>query len=133
MAKKKKEKHEEGAVPFVPVHIMKEMAAAFIFLGIFIPLAILYPFEELEPANPFVTPEHIKPEWYFLAAYQILKIVPSKVLGLVLQGIVILAIILLPFWDTKPERNPRKRPLFSIIAIGTILGYIILTVWGKYS
>ncbi|MBI5042716.1 MAG: cytochrome b subunit of the bc complex [Nitrospirae bacterium] len=130
---KTKEKYEEGAVPFVPVHIMKEMVAAFIFLGILIPLAILYPFEEPEPANPFVTPEHIKPEWYFLVAYQILKIVPSKALGLVLQGIAILAIILLPFLDTNPERNPRKRPLFSIIAIISILAYIILTIWGKYS
>jgi ubiquinol-cytochrome c reductase cytochrome b subunit len=133
MAKKKKEKHEEGAVPFVPVHIMKEMAAAFIFLGILIPLAILYPFEEPEPANPFVTQEHIKPEWYFLAAYQIIKIVPSEVLGLAIQAIAILAIMLLPFWDTNPERNPRKRPLFSTIAIFSVLTYILLTIWGKYS
>lgn len=133
MAKKKKEKHEEGAVPFVPVHIMKEMAAAFIFLGILIPLAILYPFEEPEPANPFVTQEHIKPEWYFLAAYQILRIVPSEIFGLAIQGIAILAIMLLPFWDTNPERNPRKRPLFAAIVILSIAAYIALTVWGLYS
>ncbi|MBI5181272.1 MAG: cytochrome bc complex cytochrome b subunit, partial [Nitrospirae bacterium] len=63
----------------------------------------------------------------------ILKIVPSKVLGLALQGIAILAIILLPFWDTNPERNPRKRPLFSIIAVSSILTYVLLTIWGKYS
>jgi ubiquinol-cytochrome c reductase cytochrome b subunit len=30
----------------------------------------------------FVTPEHIKPEWYFLWAYQTLKIFPSEMLGL---------------------------------------------------
>ncbi|MBI3355041.1 MAG: cytochrome b subunit of the bc complex [Nitrospirae bacterium] len=133
MAKKKKEKYEKGAVPFIPVHILKEAAAAYIFLGILIPLAILYPFEAMEPANPFVTPEHIKPEWYFLAAYQILRLVPSKALGLTVQAIAILAIILLPFWDTGAERNFRKRPLFAIIAAISVLAYMALTIWGMYS
>ncbi len=133
MPKKKKENYEEGAVPFVPIHILKEAAAAYIFLGILIPLAILYSFEVPEPANPFVTPEHIKPEWYFLAAYQILRLVPSKALGLTVQAIAILAIILLPFWDTGSERNIRKRPLFAAIATLSILTYITLTIWGMYS
>ncbi|KEP62731.1 UNVERIFIED_CONTAM: cytochrome protein B, putative [Hammondia hammondi] len=30
------------------------------------------------PVNRFVTPLHIVPEWYFLAYYAVLKVIPSK-------------------------------------------------------
>lgn len=33
--------------------------------------------------NPMVTPEHIKPEWYFLFAYGILRCVPSKMMRVI--------------------------------------------------
>ena len=42
--------------------------------------------ENFIEADPLTTPEHIKPEWYFLFAYAILRAVPNKlggVLGLV--------------------------------------------------
>lgn len=32
-------------------------------------------------ANPMVTPEHIKPEWYFLFLYAVLRCIPNKVVG----------------------------------------------------
>ena len=59
------------------------------FIGlllIIIPLSILvffYPFtlsdpENFIPANPLTTPLHIKPEWYFLWAYAILRSIPNK-------------------------------------------------------
>jgi ubiquinol-cytochrome c reductase cytochrome b subunit len=34
-------------------------------------------------ANPIATPEHIKPEWYFLFAYCILRSIPNKLFGVV--------------------------------------------------
>ncbi|PFH30848.1 putative apocytochrome b [Besnoitia besnoiti] len=34
------------------------------------------------PVNRFVTPLHIVPEWYFLAYYAVLKVIPSKTGGL---------------------------------------------------
>ena len=40
--------------------------------------------ENLKNANPIVTPTHIKPEWYFLIFYAILRAVPSKVGRLVI-------------------------------------------------
>jgi ubiquinol-cytochrome c reductase cytochrome b subunit len=40
---------------------------------------------------------------------------------------------LLPFIDRGKERHPLKRPVFMASAIGGILLWIGLTVWGHYS
>ena len=47
-------------------------------------------------ANPLVTPVHIKPEWYFLFAYAILRCIPNKTLGVVALVISILILLVLP-------------------------------------
>jgi ubiquinol-cytochrome c reductase cytochrome b subunit len=52
--------------------------------------------ENFIPANPIVTPIHIKPEWYFLFAYAILRSVPNKLGGVVALGLSILILIVLP-------------------------------------
>merc|ERR1712063_135135 len=45
-------------------------------------------------ANPMVTPIHIKPEWYFLFAYAILRCIPNKTLRvLALAAAVVVPII----------------------------------------
>lgn len=68
--------------------------------------------ENFTPADPIVTPVHIKPEWYFLFAYAILRAVPNKlggVLGLVLS-IAILLLLPLASSTTYPRLPllPRK-------------------------
>lgn len=39
--------------------------------------------ENFKQANPLVTPVHIKPEWYFLFVYAILRSIPNKLGGAV--------------------------------------------------
>ncbi len=85
------------------------------------------------PANPLVTPSHIKPEWYFLANYQTLKLFPSEIVGLTVQAIAMTFLALLPFIDRGTEKHPLKRPTFTLTAIGCILLWIGLTIWGLYS
>lgn len=46
-------------------------------------------------ANPIVTPEHIKPEWYFLFLYAVLRCIPDKLVGVLgLVGGLLMIIIL---------------------------------------
>jgi ubiquinol-cytochrome c reductase cytochrome b subunit len=40
---------------------------------------------------------------------------------------------LLPFIDRGKERHPLKRPLFLACAIGGLLLWIGISVWGHYS
>lgn len=121
---------------FYPTFILNDLVVIFAFLAIFSTLVFLYP--ELlvsgdvnVPADPFNTPEHIKPEWYFLAPYQLLKIIP-ELSALVLQTLVILAFMFLPFIDRSKERI-WKRPLFLASIISFVIIYIGLTLWGAMS
>jgi len=91
---------------------------------------------EEEPANPRVTPEHIKPEWYFLAVYQYLKLmeypqrwfgIDGKMLGVLSQGPFVLAILLLPFWYRRGAHRRPARLYYVVITIVVAL-FLILTL-----
>jgi len=137
----KKDWEEEG-IPFFPNHLLKEVIVAFLIIGLLLTLATFYPAPMEPPADQFTTPEHIKPEWYFLAAYQGLKAAEflgflgqwaPKILGVLAQGLVIALLVLFPFLDRNPERNPKKRKFAIFLGIIGILGFIFLTVWGHVS
>jgi len=132
--------HEEhpGGIPFFPNYAIKDLAVISFFLGLLLLLVffapgLFIPPEAFEPADPFVTPAHIKPEWYFLWAYQTLKIFPSEFLGLAAQGTVMTLLALLPFLDRGKERRPFKRPLFLTCYLLGILLFVAISVWGHYS
>nr|WRO44739.1 cytochrome b [Falsopodabrus tridentatus] len=57
------------------------------------------------PANPLVTPPHIKPEWYFLFAYAILRSIPNKLGGVLALLFSILILFCLPFLKKKMQNN----------------------------
>ena len=105
----------EHLEPFFPHEIVKMVITVLCTLAILMFLVILPTlfdatgiegvFHEEQPADPSVTPPHIRPEWYFLAVYQYLKLMPQeifgidgKALGIFTQGIAMAMIILLPFW-----------------------------------
>lgn len=52
--------------------------------------------ENYIPANPFVTPEHIVPEWYFTPFYAILRCCPNKYGGVISMAGAIMVWGLLP-------------------------------------
>ena len=106
---------------------------AFFLAVVFFNPSLFFPADAFVPANPFQTPAHIKPEWYFLANYQTLKIFPSEFLGLAVQGAAMTLLALLPFIDRGRERHPLKRPLFLCGAAGGIIAYLGLMIWGHYS
>jgi hypothetical protein len=105
----------EHLEPFFPNEIIKMIIVMLCTLALLMFLVTLPTYlenvgvhgiaHEEEPADPSVTPPHIRPEWYFLAVYQYLKLMPSEVLGIggkalgMLTQIVVGALVfLLPFW-----------------------------------
>lgn len=126
--KKKYQGWKRGTVPYFPneVVFMSQVVLvllAVVFVFVFFLTEWLLPPDEI--ADTLVTPDHIKPEWYFLASLQELKMVPSESLGLFIQIGVILVALLLPFWDRGKERNTFKRPvvlLLGLAALGLLTG-----------
>jgi ubiquinol-cytochrome c reductase cytochrome b subunit len=127
-----------GGIPFFPNYALQDLTSICIYFAIFLAVVFFAPHllftpDAFIPANAFKTPAHIKPEWYFLANYQTLKIFPSELLGLSVQGAAMTFLALLPFIDRSPERHPLKRPVFLACAIGGFLLWLGLTIWGHYS
>ncbi len=92
-----------------------------------------------EPANPQgATPVGIKPEWYFLAVYQHLRLMPTellgisgKTLGVLSQGPAVMVILLLPFWY---RRGAHRRPgwVYRLAVTAVIFMLLGLTIWGGW-
>jgi quinol-cytochrome oxidoreductase complex cytochrome b subunit len=120
------------AVPFFPHHVLKEGVVFCVLIGALVTLIILWPVELGEKADPFVTPEGIKPEWYFLPTYQLLKYFP-KALGLFVSMIPPLLLLLWPFLDRSRERHPKKRPIAVTIGIAAIVLAVVFGVVGHLS
>jgi cytochrome b6-f complex subunit 4 len=85
-------------------------------------LAVLDPAMVGEPADPFATPLEILPEWYLYPAFQILRIMPNKLLGVVLTAAIPLGLILVPFIENVNKfQNPFRRPLATAVFLfGTL-------------
>jgi cytochrome b6-f complex subunit 4 len=89
-------------------------------------LAVLDPALIGEPADPFATPLEILPEWYLYPVFQILRILPNKLLGVACQGAVPLGLMLIPFIENVNKfQNPFRRPVATTVFLfGTVV-----TLW----
>lgn len=113
-------------IPFWPYFRVKDSwPAAFVFcVMLTITLFLIPETENLKNANPIVTPTHIKPEWYFLMFYAILRAVPSKVRRLVLMLLSIVALIAL----LVSRKNLSITPLRNFICSTFLVICLLLRV-----
>jgi len=136
------ESEHDDTVPFFPNHAMTELKVALGVLGIFVIIGIIGMFRHVgleDPADPLNTPLHVKPEWYFLFLYQLLKVVPPYIWQIegrmfitVMVILALLAFMLLPFLDRK-EDTKRAWWIRGILSALAILIIIALTIWGEVS
>nr|AAX14561.1 cytochrome b [Ctenopoma nigropannosum] len=83
--------------------------------------------DNFTPANPLVTPPHIKPEWYFLFAYAILRSIPNKLGGVIALLASILVLMLVPILHTSKQRTLTFRPISQFLFWVLIADVAILT------
>ena len=125
-------------MPFFPNFFLRELMAWYAALGVLGTLAALFPWELGTKANPFASaPAGIHPEWYFLAPFYTLKLIPNLVfgiegelLGLIGFSLLIVWWICLPFWATNRNGGIRTRlvtgagvVLITYLATFSALGY----------
>nr|ABS85055.1 cytochrome b [Uranoscopus scaber] len=119
-------------VSFHPYFSFKDILGFAALLLMLICLALFSPNllgdpDNFTPANPLVTPPHIKPEWYFLFAYAILRSVPNKLGGVLALLSSILVLFLMPALHTSKQRSMTFRPLGQFLFWFLIMDVIILT------
>jgi ubiquinol-cytochrome c reductase cytochrome b subunit len=123
---------DEPLRPFFPHYLLDEVIAWYVLLAVLVVLASMFP-AGLEPqADPLQTPAHIKPEWYFLAVYELLKHVP-RIVGVLAPIVAIGLIVVWPFLDRSPEVLMRRRKVVVLVATLVLVGGVALTVWGYTS
>nr|AIG52594.1 cytochrome b [Ctenotus rimacolus]AIG53165.1 cytochrome b [Ctenotus rimacolus] len=120
-------------IPFHPYYSYKDLLGATLLLMTLLLLALFSPNllgdpENFTPANPLVTPPHIKPEWYFLFAYAILRSIPNKLGGVLALLFSILILMLVPALHTSKQRGNAFRP-FSQALFWTLVSNIIILTW----
>ena len=126
---------ERESIPFYPDHLRSELKVigGLLLLMVFVgALGLMAPIGLGPPADPLDTPAHVKPEWYFLALYQILKYV-SKTVGVLLPLAGVAVLLFWPFLsraEGATRQTMRRRGLLVAILLFV---FIILTVWGEVS
>nr|QYY47816.1 cytochrome b [Bufo gargarizans] len=119
-------------IPFHAYYSYKDLFGFAIMLAL---LALLSTFapnllgdpDNFTPANPLVTPPHIKPEWYFLFAYAILRSIPNKLGGVLALLFSIMILFLMPFLHTSKQRTLMFRPLAKLFFWTLVANTLILT------
>nr|ABV29366.1 cytochrome b [Giraffa tippelskirchi]WNH35411.1 cytochrome b [Giraffa tippelskirchi tippelskirchi]WNH35437.1 cytochrome b [Giraffa tippelskirchi tippelskirchi]WNH35463.1 cytochrome b [Giraffa tippelskirchi tippelskirchi]WNH35489.1 cytochrome b [Giraffa tippelskirchi tippelskirchi] len=103
-------------IPFHPYYTIKDILGALLLILTLMLLVLFTPDllgdpDNYTPANPLNTPPHIKPEWYFLFAYAILRSIPNKLGGVLALIFSILILALMPLLHTSKQRSMTFRPL----------------------
>nr|ABB54852.1 cytochrome b [Serranus atricauda]ABO43318.1 cytochrome b [Serranus atricauda]ABO43319.1 cytochrome b [Serranus atricauda] len=120
-------------IPFHPYFSYKDLLGfaalliALTSLALFSPNLLGDP-DNFTPANPLVTPPHIKPEWYFLFAYAILRSIPNKLGGVLALLASILVLMLVPLLHTSKQRSITFRP-FSQFLFWTLIADVAILTW----
>lgn len=124
---------------FFPNFFLREAMVWYGALAVLGALAAIFPWELGEKADPFASaPKGIRPEWYFLAQFYTLKLIPSHVwiiegelLGILGFGLLAVSWALLPVWGVNRAGEARTRLvtgagifLIAYLAIFTYLGYV---------
>jgi ubiquinol-cytochrome c reductase cytochrome b subunit len=100
------------------------LALIFSILVFFYPDLLGHP-DNLIPANPYSTPQHIVPEWYFLWVYAILRSIPNKAFGVVAIALVFASLFALPFYGLG---GGRFRPITEWL-FWTFVADVLLLTW----
>jgi menaquinol-cytochrome c reductase cytochrome b/c subunit len=120
--------------PFFPYAVFKDGAMACIVMLVIIFMSIMLGAELGPKADPTSTTYVPRPEWYYFFLFELLRVIkPPALVFIATVGIPTVAmvlLVLLPFVDRNPNRNPLQRPVAMIAGILTIAAIAYLTILG---
>jgi cytochrome b6 len=116
------------SIPFFPHFLLRDLFAWTIALALLAGLSAFYPWELGAKADPFApAPAGIRPEWYFLWMFELLKLAPSTIGGVSGELVVVfglgcagVALFLLPILTGRSERV-RQRVSWVVIIMAVLI------------
>jgi quinol-cytochrome oxidoreductase complex cytochrome b subunit len=120
--------------PFFPYAVLKDSAMALLVVVVIIAMSIVLGAEQGPKADPTSTTYVPRPEWYFFFLFELLRVIkPPELVPIATIGIptiCMVLLLLLPFYDRGPERNPIRRPIATTAGVMTIVAMAYLTFLG---
>nr|WOX61229.1 cytochrome b [Lagothrix poeppigii] len=119
-------------ITFHPYYTIKDIFGLILLLLCLMNLTLFSPDLLTDPdnytlANPLNTPPHIKPEWYFLFAYAILRSIPNKLGGVLALVLSILILVAFPTLHLSKQQSMKFRPIAQILFWALVADLITLT------
>uniref|UniRef100_A0A1X9ZNR3 Cytochrome b n=1 Tax=Decemunciger sp. AB-2017 TaxID=1980157 RepID=A0A1X9ZNR3_9ANNE len=118
-------------------YTIKDLLGVLIFLSTLLFICMFSPAllgdpENWSMANPMVTPLHIKPEWYFLWAYAILRSIPNKLGGVMAMFAAIVILFAAPFSFNHKLQSTSFYPVSQILFWSmTALCFLLTWIGGR--
>nr|AGZ84696.1 cytochrome b [Eulemur coronatus]AGZ84698.1 cytochrome b [Eulemur coronatus]AGZ84699.1 cytochrome b [Eulemur coronatus] len=124
---------DSDKIPFHPYYTIKDLLGLLLLILLTLILVLFSPDllgdpDNYTPANPLSTPPHIKPEWYFLFAYAILRSIPNKLGGVLALIFSILILAIIPILHTAKQRSMLFRPLSQCL-FWTLTADLFILTW----
>ena len=113
---------------FFPDHMMSELIIGLLLMSVLTALACIAPAMMGPRADPLVTPEVIKPEWFFYVAFRWLKIFPGT-FAVLSTGFIVFVMFAWPFIDERLRRRTPGSEISVWIGIFGVLAIVALTLW----
>nr|YP_009130803.1 cytochrome b [Siboglinum fiordicum]AIL54879.1 cytochrome b [Siboglinum fiordicum] len=126
---------DSNLIPFHPYYTLKDILGFIVLLAILLNFCLLTPSFLIDPdnfiqANSLVTPGHIKPEWYFLWMYAILRAIPNKLGGVISLFLAILLLFFLPLFKST-HKGLQFYPLNQIMFWIFLSNFLLLSWAGS--
>nr|YP_010409920.1 cytochrome b [Alouatta caraya]URH15234.1 cytochrome b [Alouatta caraya] len=120
-------------ITFHPYYTTKDILGLIILLLCLMSLTLFSPDLLTDPdnytlANPLNTPPHIKPEWYFLFTYAILRSIPNKLGGVLALMLSILILMIIPTLHLSKQQSMGFRPITQIL-FWTLVADLFTLTW----
>lgn len=131
----------DKTMPFFPNFVLRELIAWYAVLGVLGALAAILPWELGTKADPFASsPAGIRPEWFFLAPFYMLKLIPSKlwifdgeVLAILGMTAAVVFWMLVPFWAKPLEGKHRGGLALTGIGVFVVVYLLVFTALGYWA
>jgi len=119
---------DRGSFSFFPDHLLTEIIMGLVLMVMLAGLATILPATMGPRADPLVTPEVIKPEWFFYVSFRWLKLFGGT-FAVLSMGFIVFTMFVWPFVDAFIHRRWPKSEFHIWIGIFGVLAIIGLTLW----